>query len=91
MATLTHACLRLTDAERAARKAARARLHMIRSAARLLRRDDYRRRATGAGIYEYADDPKLARIVDGLIGNPAIRHIEIPARAFRAYCAGVEV
>jgi len=60
---------------------------MVRTAARLLWQDDMRRCGRAqAGTYDYERDPSLQDIVTRLLADRTVRHIDIPRRAFRAYC-----
>ena len=66
-------------------KAQKTRARMICTAAFKLRRMDAG--CVGAGQWDYRKDKELHRIVDELLADPSIRHINIPSMAVRRYCA----
>ena len=78
---------KMTLLEKHASHQRRVRNRMIRTVARKLWQEDLRR--TGRlPDYEYATDTEVARIVDGLLADKEVAHINIPARAFHIYCNG---
>ena len=77
---------RMTIQEKIENRRRRDRNRMIGTAARKLWQEDLRRthRVTD---YEYSTDSTLAGYVDELLADKTVRHIDIPAKAFRLYCA----
>ena len=79
---------RMTALEKHESHKRRVRHRMIRTTARKLWQEDIRRTGRMGDGYDYATDPALHVIVDALLADPAVRHIDIPAKAFREYCNG---
>ena len=76
---------RMTIAERIESHRRRVRRHMVGTVAVKLWKDDFARGCRRD--YDYNTDPEVHRLVDALLADPTVRHLDIPARAYRAYCA----
>ena len=77
---------RMTIQEKIDARRRRIRRGMIFTTARKLWQEDIRRTGRFASDYDYATDPEVQRLVDLYLADPTVRHIDIPAKAFRAYC-----